>query len=163
MFSRHHWIAAFIGRVLRQGHATDPDWVYDTADELYLEMSDTRSGVRGRLCLRLARARRTGRGDIAPLGGQVAAERSRRLALASASALALLLTACASVAPQTSPVTPEAAAAPAERSAPPTRRSPFSEPPGAFFADVHKATSTRRSAYPDGPPPFARPLRSRRH
>jgi len=40
MTSRHHWIAAFIGRVLRQGHATDPDWVYDTADELYLGMCE---------------------------------------------------------------------------------------------------------------------------
>ena len=40
MISRHHWIAAFIGRVLRQGHATDPDWVYDTADELYLGMCE---------------------------------------------------------------------------------------------------------------------------
>jgi hypothetical protein len=25
---------------LRQGHSTDPDWVYDTADELYLEMCE---------------------------------------------------------------------------------------------------------------------------
>ena len=40
MISRPHWIAAFIGRVLRQGHATDPDWVYDTADELYLGMCE---------------------------------------------------------------------------------------------------------------------------
>jgi hypothetical protein len=40
MISRHHWIAAFTGRVLRQGHETDPDWVYDTADELYLGMCE---------------------------------------------------------------------------------------------------------------------------
>jgi hypothetical protein len=40
MTSRHQWIAAFIGRVLRQGHATDPDWVYDTADQLYLGMCE---------------------------------------------------------------------------------------------------------------------------
>jgi hypothetical protein len=40
MISRPHWIAAFIGRALRQGHATDPDWVYDTADDLYLGMCE---------------------------------------------------------------------------------------------------------------------------
>ena len=40
VISRQHWIAAFIGRVLRQGHATDPDRVYDTADALYLEMCE---------------------------------------------------------------------------------------------------------------------------
>ena len=40
MISRHHWIAAFIGRVLRQGHASDPDRVYDAADELYLGMCE---------------------------------------------------------------------------------------------------------------------------
>jgi len=40
MISRGHWIAAFVGRVLRQGRATDPDSVYDPADELYLEMCE---------------------------------------------------------------------------------------------------------------------------
>jgi len=35
--SRHSWIAASIGRVLRQGHATDPDWIFVAAGELYLE------------------------------------------------------------------------------------------------------------------------------
>jgi len=40
VISRHHWITAFIGRVLRQGHATDPDRVYDAADKLYLEMCE---------------------------------------------------------------------------------------------------------------------------
>lgn len=64
------------------------------------------------------------------------ADDSKRLVLAGC-ALALLLTACASVAPEPSPVTPQLPTAqPAERSAPPTRRSPFTEPPGAFFADV---------------------------
>ena len=29
-----------IGRVLRQGHASDPDWAYDTADKLYLGMCE---------------------------------------------------------------------------------------------------------------------------
>jgi len=40
MISRQHWIAAFIGRVLRQGHATDPDLIYETAGELYLRMCE---------------------------------------------------------------------------------------------------------------------------
>jgi len=40
VISRHHWITAFIGRVLRLGHATDPDRVYDAADKLYLEMCE---------------------------------------------------------------------------------------------------------------------------
>ncbi len=44
MISRHLWIAAFVGHVLRQGHATDPDWVYDAADELYLEMCELDPG-----------------------------------------------------------------------------------------------------------------------
>lgn len=65
---------------------------------------------------------------------------SKRLALAVAAALALLLTACASVPPEAPSTIPEAATAPPfHRSAPPTRRSPFKEPPGAFFADVTQA------------------------
>lgn len=37
MMTRHCWIVAFVGRVLRQGHAADPDWIFDTANELYPE------------------------------------------------------------------------------------------------------------------------------
>jgi len=37
MLSRRPWIAAFIGHVLRRGHAVDPDWAFDTAGDLYLD------------------------------------------------------------------------------------------------------------------------------
>ena len=37
MLSRHPWITAFIGHVLRRGHAVDPDRAFDTAGELYLD------------------------------------------------------------------------------------------------------------------------------
>jgi beta-xylosidase len=37
MLSRHPWITAFIGHVLRRGHAVDPDTAFDTAGELYLD------------------------------------------------------------------------------------------------------------------------------
>jgi len=36
MLSRRPWITAFIGHVLRRGHAVDPDWAFDTAGDLYL-------------------------------------------------------------------------------------------------------------------------------
>ena len=35
MLSRRPWIAAFIGHALRRGRAADPDWAFDTADELH--------------------------------------------------------------------------------------------------------------------------------
>ena len=68
----------------------------------------------------------------------MAADDSKRMAQTLAGcAFALLLTSCASAPPETPRVTPQAPAAqPSERSSPPTRRSPFSEPPGAFFDDV---------------------------
>ncbi len=76
------------------------------------------------------------------------ADDSKRLALAGC-ALALLLTACASVPPGAPPVTPESATAqPSERSTPPTRRSPFSEPPGAFFADVKQGNVAQTICVP---------------
>ena len=37
MLGRRPWIAAFIGHVLRRGRATDPDSLFDAADELYPE------------------------------------------------------------------------------------------------------------------------------
>ena len=37
MMSRHPWICAFIGHVLRRGMQTDPDSAFHTADSLYLE------------------------------------------------------------------------------------------------------------------------------
>jgi hypothetical protein len=40
MLSRHSWIAAFIGHVLRGARATDPDRVFDTASELYPELGE---------------------------------------------------------------------------------------------------------------------------
>ena len=40
MMSRHSWIAAFVGRALRHGRATDPDSVYDEANGRYLEMRE---------------------------------------------------------------------------------------------------------------------------
>ena len=40
MMSRHSWIAAFVGRALRHGRATDPDTVYVEADGCYLEMRE---------------------------------------------------------------------------------------------------------------------------
>ena len=46
-------------------------------------------------------------------------------------------------------LTPETASAqPSERSAPPTRRSPFSEPPGVFFADVHQGNVAQTICVP---------------
>jgi len=78
----------------------------------------------------------------------VAAHDSIRLALA-ASALALLLTACASAPPQTPPVSPQAPAAqPSERSAPPTRRSPFTEPLGAVFDEVKQGNVAQTICVP---------------
>ena len=78
----------------------------------------------------------------------MAAEHSKRLTLAGC-ALALLLAACASAPPETSPATPQAPAAqPSERSAPPTRRSPFSEPPGAFFDDVNQGNVAQTICVP---------------
>jgi hypothetical protein len=44
-----------------------------------------------------------------------------------------------SVPPEAPPATPEAATAPAERTAPPARRSPFQEPPGELSAAVTQA------------------------
>ena len=41
MLSRRPWIAAFIGHVLRRGHAVDPDSIFDTADEMYLDWRDS--------------------------------------------------------------------------------------------------------------------------
>jgi hypothetical protein len=40
MLSRHSWVTAFIGHVLRRGHAVDPDRAFDTARELYLDWRD---------------------------------------------------------------------------------------------------------------------------
>jgi hypothetical protein len=40
MLSRHSWIAAFIGHVLRGARSTDPDRVFDTASELYPELGE---------------------------------------------------------------------------------------------------------------------------
>lgn len=76
-------------------------------------------------------------------------EDSKRLALAVGAAFALLLTACASVPPDAPSTIPEAATAtPSERNAPPTRRSPFKEPPGAFSADVTQANLDKTICVP---------------
>jgi hypothetical protein len=40
MLSRHHWIAEFVGYVLRRGLSDDPDWVFSTASELHPEWGD---------------------------------------------------------------------------------------------------------------------------
>ena len=40
MLSRRNWITEFIGHVLRRGHSDDPDRVFDTAREIYPELSD---------------------------------------------------------------------------------------------------------------------------
>jgi len=40
MLSRRPWIAAFIGHVLRRGHAVDPDQAFDAAGDLYLDWRD---------------------------------------------------------------------------------------------------------------------------
>ena len=40
MLSRHSWIAAFIGHVLRGARSTDPDRVFDTASDLYPELGE---------------------------------------------------------------------------------------------------------------------------
>ena len=37
MLTPHSWITEFVGRVLRQGHAVDPHWIFDTAVDLYPE------------------------------------------------------------------------------------------------------------------------------
>ena len=37
MMSRHCWITAFVGRVLREGHCVDPDRAFDAADAIYLD------------------------------------------------------------------------------------------------------------------------------
>jgi hypothetical protein len=37
MLSRRHWITEFIGHVPRRGLSSDPDWVFDSANELYSE------------------------------------------------------------------------------------------------------------------------------
>ncbi|HSC63838.1 MAG TPA: hypothetical protein VLD35_09405 [Caldimonas sp.] len=37
MLARRPWITAFIGHVLRRGHAVDPDRAFDTAGDLYLD------------------------------------------------------------------------------------------------------------------------------
>jgi hypothetical protein len=79
---------------------------------------------------------------------EVVADGSKRLALAGC-ALALLLTACAPIPPEPSPVTPQPQTEqPAERSAPPTRRSPFTEPPGAFFDDVKQGNVAQTICVP---------------
>ena len=40
MLSRRNWITEFIGHVLREGMADDPDRVFDSASELYWDWSD---------------------------------------------------------------------------------------------------------------------------
>jgi hypothetical protein len=37
MLSRHSWITAFVGRVLREGHCVDPDRAFDAAGDVYLD------------------------------------------------------------------------------------------------------------------------------
>src|SRR5947209_4598391 len=72
----------------------------------------------------------------------------RRLPLALGS-LALLLAACASVSPEAPPGIPGAVTAkPSERSAPPTPRSPFKEPPGVVLADVTQANVDKTICVP---------------
>ena len=40
MLSRRHWVAEFIGHVLRRGLSDDPDWAFDVAIESYSEWGD---------------------------------------------------------------------------------------------------------------------------
>ena len=45
MLSRSDWIADFVSHVLRRGLSDDPDWVLDSANELYSEFGDLDPGA----------------------------------------------------------------------------------------------------------------------
>jgi len=69
-------------------------------------------------------------------------ESGRSISLSSAFLTLSLVAGCAAISPPPPPVAPDAAARVEETDATRARRSPFTEPPGAFFAVVTQANIT---------------------